>query len=151
MAPHPSSSYTVAAAWASWQAQPLVRRAIPDRRTHRRGGVPLVAASRSQDSRRIPRRGVEAVPRSSTVYTASSASASPGTSPAPTGSSLACTAASRGLACAHQVGRSSANGCNMGTARVFPCRIPTFQLEDKLFAEGGSDVMFGRVYRRRSG
>ena len=33
----------------------------------------------------------------------------------------------------------------------FRAEFPTFQLEDKLFAEGGSDVMFGIVYRRRSG
>jgi len=32
----------------------------------------------------------------------------------------------------------------------FRAEFPTFQLEDKLFAEGRSDVMFGRVYRRRS-
>jgi transcriptional regulator GlxA family with amidase domain len=31
----------------------------------------------------------------------------------------------------------------------FQQRYPDFQLEDKLFLEGGSDVMWGRTYGRR--
>ena len=32
----------------------------------------------------------------------------------------------------------------------FVARYPHFQLEDELLVEGGRDVMWGRVYRRRS-
>jgi len=32
----------------------------------------------------------------------------------------------------------------------FQLRYPTFQLEDELLHEGGRDVMWGKVYKRRS-
>ena len=32
----------------------------------------------------------------------------------------------------------------------FRDRFPSFQLEDELFVEGGSDVMVGKVYHRRN-
>jgi hypothetical protein len=32
----------------------------------------------------------------------------------------------------------------------FRSRFPSFQLEDELFVEGGRDVMYGNVYRRKN-